>query len=237
MRLLFYRMIKRLFDIVSSAFAILVLLPLWLVIAIGIKCSSKGPVFYRADRIGKGAKPFTLYKFRSMHLYHPEIKGQGEQREKGYIANKDRIFPFGGFLRKSKLDELPQLLNILMGQMSVVGPRPTTPGGAKKHFIGKYDNVLTVRPGLSCLDSLFDYAHGELVVTDNEEFDKRIAPVRDCLAAMYVDRRSAGLDIYCILRTLKLMFQISVLKQRVFALTEYEVEAERKVFGNTAAIQ
>ena len=232
MRLLFYRMIKRLFDIVSSAFAILVLLPLWLVIAIGIKCSSKGPVFYRADRIGKDAKPFTLYKFRSMHMYHPEIKGQGEQREKGYIANKNRIFPFGGFLRKSKLDELPQLLNILMGQMSVVGPRPTTPGGAKKHFIGKYDNVLTVRPGLSCLDSLFDYAHGELVVTDNEEFDKRIAPVRDCLASMYVERRSVKLDAYCIIRTLQLMFQIAVQKKRSFPLTKHEAEAERIVFGD-----
>ena len=231
MRILLYRFIKRLFDISSSAFAIIVSSPLWLVIAIGIKCSSKGPVFYQADRVGKGAKKFTLYKFRSMHQFMPEVKGKGEQREGGYIANESRIFPFGAFLRKSKLDELPQLLNILKGQMSVVGPRPITEAGVKKHYIGKYDEVLTVRPGLACLDSLYDYAHGELVVKDNEEFDKRVAPMRDYLANMYVQRRNIGLDIYCILRTLKLIFQIAVQKKREFPLTKYEAEAEKNVFG------
>ena len=225
-----YRFIKRLFDIVSAALAIVVSSPLWLAIAVGIKCSSKGPVFYRADRAGKGGKRFTLYKFRSMHQYQPEIKGKGERREGGYIANKDRIFPFGGFLRKSKLDELPQLFNILMGQMSVVGPRPITEKGVIKHYVGKYDNVLTVRPGLACLDSLFDYAHGELVVQDNEEFDKKVAPVRDCLASMYVERRGVGLDLYCIFRTVQLIFQITVQKKREFPLTRYEAEAESKVF-------
>ncbi len=231
-----YRLIKRLFDIVSCAFAIVVSSPLWLIIAIGIKCSSKGPVFYHADRIGKDGKKFTLFKFRSMHQYHPEIQGKGEQREGGYIANESRIFPFGGFLRKSKLDELPQLLNILLGQMSVVGPRPITEAGVKKHYIGKYDNVLTIKPGLACLDSLYDYAHGELVVKDNEEFDKKVAPMRDYLASMYVEKQSIGLDIYCILRTLLLMFQIAVLKKREFPYTKYEAEAERNVF-DTAVVK
>lgn len=230
-----YRIVKRTFDLVSSALAIIVTSPLWLMIAVGIKCSSKGPVFYRADRIGKGVKKFTLYKFRSMHQYHPEIKGQGEQREGGYIANENRIFPFGGLLRKSKLDELPQLLNILMGQMSVVGPRPITEAGVKKHYIGKYDEVLTIRPGLACLDSLYDYAHGELVVKDNEEFDKKVAPMRDCLASMYVEKQSVGLDVYCILRTVKLIFEIMILKKRAFPYTKYEQEAETRVFGSAAA--
>ena len=233
MKDLLYRFVKRLFDILSSALAIVVSLPLWLIIAVGIKMSSQGPVFYRADRVGKGAKKFTLYKFRSMHQFMPEVKGQGEQREGGYIANESRIFPFGAFLRKSKLDELPQLLNILKGQMSVVGPRPITEAGVKKHYIGKYDDVLTVRPGLACLDSLFDYAHGELVVKDNEEFDKKVAPMRDYLADMYVQRRNIGLDIYCILRTIQLIFQIGIQKRRAFPLTKYEAEAERNVFGVT----
>ncbi len=228
-----YQLIKRLFDMASCAFAIFVTSPLWLIIAICIKCSSKGPVFYRADRIGKGNRKFTLYKFRSMHEYHPEIKGKGEQREGGYIANEKRIFPFGGFLRKSKLDELPQLLNVILGDMSVIGPRPTTEAGAKKHFIGKYDNVLTIRPGLACLDSLFDYAHGELFIKDNEEFEKKVAPIRDYLASMYVQKQSIELDVYCILRTLQLMFQIAVLKKRNFLYTKYEEEAEKKVFGTT----
>jgi len=231
-----YRFIKRLFDLLSSTLAIIVSSPLWLVIAIGIKTSSKGPVFYRADRIGKDQKKFTLYKFRSMHQFHPEVRGKGEQREGGYIANESRIFPFGSFLRRSKLDELPQLLNILVGQMSVIGPRPITEAGVKKHYIGKYDNVLTVRPGLACLDSLYDYAHGELVIKDNEEFDRKVAPVRDCLASMYVDRRSVRLDIYCIWRTLQLMFQIAMQKKREFPLTKYEAEAERKVFGRKTEV-
>ena len=231
-----YRFIKRLFDLLSSTLAIIVSSPLWLVIAIGIKASSKGPVFYRADRIGKDQKKFTLYKFRSMHQFHPEVRGKGEQREGGYIANESRIFPFGSFLRRSKLDELPQLLNILVGQMSVIGPRPITEAGVKKHYIGKYDNVLTVRPGLACLDSLYDYAHGELVIKDNEEFDRKVAPVRDCLASMYVDRRSVRLDIYCIWRTLQLMFQIAMQKKREFPLTKYEAEAERKVFGRKTEV-
>lgn len=232
---LFYRFVKRIFDIISSSLAIAVSSPLWLLIAVGIKRSSKGPVFYRADRVGKDAKKFTLYKFRSMHQYQPEIKGQGEQREGGYIANEDRIFPFGAFLRKSKLDELPQLINILKGQMSVVGPRPITEAGVKKHYLGKYDNVLTVRPGLACLDSLYDYAHGELVVKDNEEFDKKVAPMRDYLASMYVDKQSIGLDIYCILRTVKLMYQIAIQKKKEFPYTKYESEAEKLVFGTVEA--
>lgn len=228
---LLYRLIKRLFDLLSASLALIVSFPLWLVIAIGIKCSSKGPVFYKADRVGKGNKRFTLYKFRSMHQYHPEEKKKSEQRERGYIANENRIFPFGGFLRKSKLDELPQLINILSGEMSVVGPRPITEAGVKKHYLGKYDNVLTVRPGLACLDSLYDYAHGELVVKDNEEFDRKVAPIRDNLASMYVEKRNVGLDVYCILRTAQLVFQITVQKKRDFPLTKYEAEAENKVFG------
>ena len=226
-----YRYVKRLFDILSSALAIAVSSPLWLVIAIGIKTSSKGPIFYKADRVGKGAKQFTLYKFRSMHQFIPEVKGCGEQREGGAIANSARIFPFGAFLRKSKLDELPQLLNILKGQMSVVGPRPTSKQGAKNHFVGRYDNVFTVCPGLAGLDSLYDYAHGELIVHDSDEYYQRIAPVRDNLASMYVENQSIGLDIYCILRTIKLMFQIVVQKKRKFRLTKYETDAEKNVFG------
>ncbi len=228
-----YKFFKRVLDFICASLAILVTSPLWLIVAIGIKFSSQGPVFYRADRIGKGGKPFTLYKFRSMHQYKPEIKGQGEQREGGAIANKNRIFPFGAFLRKSKIDELPQLLNILSGQMSVIGPRPTSALGAKNHIIGKYDNVLTVSPGLACLDSLYDYVHGELVVDSSEEYYQKVAPVRDYLASMYVDRMSFMLDIYCILRTLVLIFQVMIQKKKDFPLTKYEAEAQQKVFGNS----
>lgn len=227
-----YRLIKRLFDVGSSLLALVVSSPLWVVILIGIKVSSKGPVFYTTERAGKDKKPFTLYKFRSMHVYHPDESGK--KTEGGFIANANRIFPFGGFLRKSKLDELPQLLNILAGHMSVIGPRPLSVAGANLHYTGRYDCVSDVRPGLACLDSLFDYAHGELFVSSEEEFREKVLPVRNELAKIYVDRRSIGLDVYCIIRTFQLMFQIAVQKKREFLLTKYEAEAERNVFGTQA---
>lgn len=226
-----YCFTKRLFDIFSSLLALIVSSPLWLVIAIGIKISSPGPILFRTKRVGKDCNVFTLNKFRSMHVYYPEDLNSDKKSEGGFIANENRIFPFGGFLRKSKLDELPQLINILMGQMSVVGPRPITKAGVEKHYVGEYANVMTVRPGLACLDSLYDYAHGELFIKDDDKFAREIAPVRDCLASMYVQRRNIGLDIYCIWRTLQLIFQIAVQKKKTFALTKYEAEAEKKVFS------
>lgn len=229
----FFDFVKRLFDFFSAALAILVTSPLWLIIAIGIKLSSKGPVFYKAERIGKDRKAFIVYKFRSMHVYQPE-EGSDKKMEGGFIANEARIFPFGGLLRKCKLDELPQLLNILLGQMSVVGPRPINLVYVNNHYKGRYANVTDVRPGLACLDSLFDYAHGELFIKDNEEFKRTIVPVRDCLASMYVDRRSFGLDFYCIFRTLRLMVEIAVLKKNSIPYTSYEEEARRIVFGKAS---
>lgn len=224
-----YRVIKRAFDLLSSALAIIISSPLWLIILTGIKLSSKGPIFYTTERAGKGKKPFKLFKFRSMHVYHPEENGKTS--EGGFIANANRIFPFGGFLRKSKLDELPQLLNVLAGHMSVIGPRPLSVAGANLHYSGKYECVTDVRPGLSCIDSLFDYAHGELFVSSNEEYRAKILPVRNELAKMYVEKQGIGLDIYCIIRTLKLMFQIAVQKKKVFSYTKYETEAEERVFN------
>ena len=99
------------------------------------------------------------------------------------------------------------------------------------HYKGEFERVSSVKPGLSCLDSLFDYAHGELFVSSNEEYRERILPVRNELAKMYVDRQSLGLDTYCIFRTLQLMFQIAIQKKRAFPYTKYEAEAEKHVFG------
>ncbi|MBR1792791.1 MAG: sugar transferase [Bacteroidales bacterium] len=228
MRHFCYNFLKRLFDLMAAMVALVVTSPLWLVIAIGIKLSSSGPVFYRAERVGRGRKAFTLYKFRSMHVYQPE-EGSNRKSEGGFIANEARIFPFGQLLRKSKLDELPQLLNILRGQMSVVGPRPITVAGVEKHYVGPYAKVTDVRPGLACLDSLFDYAHGELFVKDEEEFARTVVPVRDCLAALYVERCNVGVDLYCIGRTLRLMVEIALLHRREFCYTKYEEEARKRV--------
>ena len=224
-----YRLIKRIFDVIGSLLALIASLPLWIIILVGIKMSSQGNVFYTTERAGKNKKTFTLYKFRSMHVYHPDESGK--KTEGGFIANANRIFPFGEFLRKSKLDELPQLLNILAGHMSVIGPRPLSVAGANLHYTGRCECISSVRPGLACLDSLFDYAHGELFVSSEEEFQKKVLPIITELAKMYVDKKNFGLDIYCILRTFQLMFQIVVQKKKDIPLTRYETEAEAKVFG------
>jgi len=220
-----YSFLKRGFDLVVSALAIIVTSPLWLIIAAGIKLSSKGPVFYRAVRVGKDGKPFTMYKFRSMHVYVPEDKDSGKTREGGFIANQQRVFPFGSFLRKSKLDELPQLLNILLSHMSIVGPRPTTVAGAEKRYVGRYSKIMSIKPGLSCLESLYDYAHGELFISDNFQYEKEVLPMKLELSLLYVDARSVWLDLAIIFRTAYLMFAIVLKKQEKFEYTRYEEKA------------
>ena len=231
-----YKLIKRTFDIISSFTAIVITSPLWLLIFLGIALSSKGPMFYVSERIGKDGKPFQLYKFRSMHVYQPQ-EGADLKTEVGYIANEKRIFKFGGFLRKSKLDELPQLLNILLGHMSVVGPRPLPEKSAKKNYSGEIACALSVRPGLTGLDSLFDYAHGELFVKDNDEYIREVLPVRNELARTYVEKRSVGLDFYCIIRTVCLMYKIVVRKSKDIPYTKYESQAKENLSNGKTAIE
>lgn len=218
-----YRFIKRGFDFFNALLALIILSPLFLLICIGIKLSSKGPAFYQSKRAGRNGKLITVHKFRSMH-----IRQAGEMESK-YLVNKQRIFPLGSFLRKSKLDELPQLVDILLGNMSIVGPRPYPRSFVEQHYVGKYASILSMRPGLACLDSLYDYAHGDLFVTDDEEYRERVLPVRTELARMYVEKASIGLDLYCIFRTIKLIFEIVILKNTKFDLTKYESEAVAEV--------
>ena len=112
-----YRFIKRTFDIVASSLALIVLSPIWLIATIGILISNPGPIFYCAARVGKDNKHFKMFKFRSMRV-------DKNANEKSLRPDQNRIFPFGRFIRATKIDELPQLLNILIGDMAVVGPRP-----------------------------------------------------------------------------------------------------------------
>ena len=112
-----YNILKRIFDCVCALIGIIVTSPLWLIAIVGILLSDWGPVFYIATRIGKDNKPFKMYKFRSMRVAKAAT-------EASLRPDEDRIFPFGHFIRKVKIDELPQLLNILNGTMSIVGPRP-----------------------------------------------------------------------------------------------------------------
>ncbi len=196
-----YEFLKRLFDIILTSIALIVLSPAFIIIAILIKNDSKGSVLYRHKRIGKNGKYIYLYKFRSMYsdskerleklLENPKIRKEWEENFK--LDNDPRITKIGKFLRKTSLDELPQLLNILMGDMSLVGPRPIIDGEIEKY--GKdTSKFLSVTPGLTGW-----WACNGRSCTSYDERKK--------LELYYVDHRSIRLDFKIILKTF-----ISVLK-------------------------
>lgn len=193
-----YLFIKRLLDVILSVIAIVFFLIPWAVIAVVIKIQSPGPVVYRSQRIGLHGQEFTLYKFRSMRVDSGEVRITT-------LRNDDRIFPFGSFLRKSKLDETLQLFNILKGEMSIIGPRPEDEPHAAALFTGRYKKVLEIKPGLSSPASLFDYTYGEKVESE-EEFKRKILPVKLELELYYAMNRSLSYDISMVFRTAVTIF-------------------------------
>jgi len=153
-RVINYRKRKRILDVVGSAVLLMLLFPLMLVIAILIKLTSGGSVFFVTDRVGLCGKPFPFYKFRSMRLGSDQQKDDlAEQNEREgpifKMKTDPRVTPIGRFMRKFSIDELPQLLNVFLGHMSLVGPRPPLP-----REVAEYDEYmaerLSVRPGLTC---------------------------------------------------------------------------------------
>ncbi len=158
-----YKLFKRLSDIVSSGIALLVLSPLLIPIVIGLKLTGEGYIFYFQERVGLKNKHFSIYKFATMLKDSPNMSG-------GLITTKKdpRITPMGGFLRKSKINELPQLLNILFGHMSVVGPRPVMQKSFDQYPQDVQKVIYNVKPGLTGI--------GSIVFRDEEEI---ITKVRD----------------------------------------------------------
>jgi len=146
-------MLKRTFDLFVSFLVILIALPLWLAVAVAIKLDSPGSIFHRATRIGQDGKPFTLYKFRTM-VADAAQKGPGITH-----GNDTRITRAGHFLRRLKIDEMPQLINVLQGEMSIVGPRPEDPRYVA-HYTPEQRRVLTVRPGMAS-PAFIQYRHEE----------------------------------------------------------------------------
>lgn len=197
-----YNAMKRLFDIILTWIALIVLSPVFLIIAILIKLDSKGKVFYKHKRIGKNGEYIYLYKFRTMYsdskerleklLEDPKIRKEWEENFK--LENDPRITRIGKFLRKTSLDELPQLINILSGDMSIVGPRPVIDGEIDKYGKNKA-KFLSVTPGLTGWWA----CNGRSATT----YAERIK-----LELYYVDNRSLKLDFKVIIKTF-----ISVLKR------------------------
>ena len=191
-------MAKRFFDLLLSTLGLLALAPLLLLIALLIKLDSPGPVMFRQERVGRFGQPFRIHKFRTMR--HEPV-AQGLQITVG--ADR-RITRVGGFLRASKLDELPQLLDVWLGDMSLVGPRPEVPRYVAHYPAELRDKVLSVRPGITDIASI-EYRDESAVLakaTDPEHaYIHEVMPHKLALAARYVERSSLWLDVWLIWRT------------------------------------
>lgn len=190
---------KRIFDISVSILALLLTLPLFFLLAIAIYVSSPGPIFFAQQRLGKGGRLFFCYKFRTMYpdaadqlhqllAMRPDLKREWEQCFK--LKQDPRITRIGSFLRKTSLDELPQLWNVLKGDLSLVGPRPVVPEEAEKFFKEKISKILSVRPGLTGLWQVSGRS-------DLHSYQTRIS-----LDEFYVDHQSFWLDLQLIYKTI-----------------------------------
>lgn len=194
-------MLKRTFDVVVAALGLLLLSPILLLLALWVKRSSPGPIFYRAQRVGRGGQPFKLYKFRSMVVDADKI-GPGVTG-----AQDPRVTPVGRTLRKTKLDELPQLWNVLIGDMSFVGPRPESPQYVQ-HYSAEQRRVLDLRPGITSLASVTYRDEEALLVGDDWEayYIEQIMPAKLAIDLQYAETRTFLGDIWIILRTLRALF-------------------------------
>lgn len=190
-------MIKRSFDFCSSLIGLIVLLPLLILISVVIKISSSGPVLFSQKRVGRDGKLFTLIKFRSMTV-------EQDDTSTATARGDARITKIGAFLRKYKLDELPELWNVIKGEMSLVGPRPDVPGYADK-LTGNDRNVLKLRPGITGTASL-KYANEEELLAkqkDPQKYnDEVIFPDKVKVNLDYYENQSLWLDIKIIFATI-----------------------------------
>ncbi len=189
---------KRIFDIFFSLIGLIVFMPLFVLVSILIKIESKGTVLFAQIRIGKNFKPFNLYKFRSM------VTDAAKRGPPITTGNDTRITKTGRFLRKTKIDELPQLFNVLKGDMSLVGPRPELLQYVEI-FQKEYEEILVVKPGITDLASL-KYRDEASILGKTKEPEKeyvcRILPEKIRLAKEYLKRSSLILDLSIIFKTL-----------------------------------
>lgn len=188
--------VKRAFDVCCSALGLLVTSPILLAASAAVGLTSPGGVLFRQERIGLGGKPFTIYKFRSMRKDNAGLKIT--------TGRDDRITPVGRFLRKSKIDELPQLWNVLKGDMSFVGPRPEV-----KEYTDLYNaeqrQIFLVRPGITDLASIEFRNENDLLTSSedpNRTYIEEIMPYKIDLGLTYIENLSLAYDIRLILRTL-----------------------------------
>ena len=189
---------KRVLDILAAAVGLLLLSPLFVVAAVAVKLGSRGPVFFRQERMGRGFRPFWIIKFRTMVQDAPKRGGAIT------VGDDPRITWVGRILRKSKIDELPQLINVLVGDMSLVGPRPE----ARKYverFREDYEEILQVRPGITDLASI-KYRDEAAVLGQAKDghraYIEHVLPEKIRLAKEYIRRASLWFDLKLVFWTI-----------------------------------
>jgi lipopolysaccharide/colanic/teichoic acid biosynthesis glycosyltransferase len=194
------KMVKRIFDFTFSLIGLVLTSPLFLILSFLIKKESPGTAFYIGERVGKNGKIFKMFKFRSMVISADKIGGPSTS------ADDVRLLTIGKFLRKYQLDELPQFINILKGDMSFVGPRPEVPSEVERYSKEDRNIILSVRPGLTDLATLENVHEEDILKGEKdpqEAYRRLIQPQKIRLAKEYVKIRSFWLDIKIILRTLR----------------------------------
>ncbi len=194
----FNKIVKRIFDFVCSTLGIIILSPIFVLLSIMIKTGSDGPVFFKQIRVGEDGKDFEILKFRTMVV---DAEKLGKQIT---VGNDNRITKIGSFLRKYKLDELPQLINVFKGDMSLVGPRPEVP-----RYVNMYNEeqrkVLEVKPGITDLASIrYKDENALLGKAENPEefYINTIMPDKLALNLEYINKSNVFFDIYIIVKTI-----------------------------------
>ena len=196
-----YKIIKTIFDLFFSSIILILGLPIFLIIASLIKLSSRGPIFYLQERIGKNKKTFNCIKFRTMHAEAEDIlenlitnneKLRREFEETHKLKNDPRITNIGKFLRKTSLDEIPQFLNVIKMEMSIIGPRPIVKNEIQKYG-ESYNKVISLKPGITGL--------WQVSGRNNLSYKRRV--ILDCI---YVDNMNPLLDLRIIIRTFGVIF-------------------------------
>jgi lipopolysaccharide/colanic/teichoic acid biosynthesis glycosyltransferase len=188
--------VKRAFDIVVALTLLVLVMPVLIVAAAGVVVASPGPIFYRAQRMGRGGRPFEMLKLRTMHL---AVGGS-------VITSRSdpRIFPLGGLLRKLKIDEFPQFWNVLWGDMAIVGPRPEDPKIVLDHYTPWMKETLRIRPGITSIGSIYYYAEGEALIGDDDPercYVEKALPSKLAVERAYMDRATFLTDLWWVCMT------------------------------------
>ena len=218
-------MCKRLVDVILSGLLLLLGLPIMAVVAIAIKLTSQGPVLYQAERMGLDEKPFAMCKFRTM------ISRQ-TNGSRITAPNDDRVFPLGNLLRRTKIDELPQLWNVLIGEMSIVGPRPESASIVRENYSDWMKETLKVRPGVTSPGAIFGYTHSDYMLDDENpetSYINNMLVPKLAIELAYIERSNLATDFFVMARTAIVIIAIA-LGKRHFPLP-VEVDRARKYYN------